>query len=212
VLANLRNLAVAEIRAATDGLTGLPNKRAVTDSMKRLFAQAVRTGSPFTLVLLDLDHFKYINDRLGHPVGDQVLANVGSVLRGALRTGDFAGRNGGEEFAVLLPDTGFGSGFEIAERIRLSVGDITLPGVDVSVTVSLGIAGYPDHASTPERLERLADAALYVAKRQGRNRTEVADPTQEFEPGDGASLEGGNERAGSAAQANSSMRSGSLAS
>jgi diguanylate cyclase (GGDEF)-like protein len=179
VLANLRNLAVAEIRAATDGLTGLPNKRAVTDSMKRLFAQAVRTGSPFTLVLLDLDHFKHINDRLGHQVGDQVLANVGSVLRGALRAGDFAGRNGGEEFAVLLPETGFGSGYEIAERIRMSIADITLPGVDVTISASLGIAGFPDHASTSERLERLADAALYLAKRQGRNRTEVADPGHE---------------------------------
>jgi diguanylate cyclase (GGDEF)-like protein len=179
VLANLRNLAVAEIRAATDGLTGLPNKRAVTDTMKRMFAQASRTGAPLILVLLDLDHFKLINDRLGHPVGDQVLANVGSILHGALRPGDFAGRNGGEEFAILLPDTSQTTGSQVAERIRLAIADITIPGVDVSVTVSLGVAAYPDHANTPERLERLADAALYLAKRQGRNRTEIADPTHE---------------------------------
>jgi diguanylate cyclase (GGDEF)-like protein len=180
VLANLRNLAIAEIRAATDGLTGLPNKRAVTDTLKRMFAVASRTGSSLTLVLLDLDHFKDINDRRGHPVGDQILANVGAVLRGALRAGDFAGRNGGEEFALLLPDTDMSGGYDIAERVRVAIADITLPGVDVSVTASLGVAEYPEHASTLERLERLADAALYVAKRSGRNRTELADPNVPF--------------------------------
>jgi diguanylate cyclase (GGDEF)-like protein len=163
--------------AATDGLTGLPNKRATTDALKRLFAQSARTGSPLTLILLDLDHFKQINDRLGHPVGDQVLANVGAALRGALRVGDFAGRNGGEEFALLLPETPIATGYEIAQRVRVAIADITIAGVDVAVTASLGVSEYPDHASTPERLERLADAALYVAKRSGRNRTEIADPT-----------------------------------
>jgi diguanylate cyclase (GGDEF)-like protein len=176
VLANLRNLAVAEIRAATDGLTGLPNKRAVTDAMKRLFAQASTTASPLGLLLIDLDHFKQINDEWGHPVGDQVLANVGAVLRSVLRARDFAGRNGGEEFAVLLPDTGIPAALEIAERIRAAVAEIALPGADVSVTASLGVVGFPDHATTLDRLERLADAALYTAKRGGRNRVELADP------------------------------------
>jgi diguanylate cyclase (GGDEF)-like protein len=176
VLANLRNLAVAEIRAATDGLTGLPNKRAVTDAMKRLFAQASTTASPLALLLIDLDHFKQINDQWGHPVGDQVLASIGTVLRSALRARDFAGRNGGEEFAVLLPDTGVPAALEIAERVRAAVAEISLPGADVSVTASLGVVGFPDHASTLDRLERLADAALYIAKRGGRNRVELADP------------------------------------
>ena len=108
-------------------------------------------------------------------MGDQVLANVGAVLRGALRSRDFAGRNGGEEFAVLLPDTEIAAALEIAERIRAAIAEITLPGSDVSVTASIGVAGYPDHASTLDRLERLADAALYVAKRQGRNRVELAE-------------------------------------
>ena len=176
VLANLRNLAVAEIRAATDGLTGLPNKRAVTDALKRMFAQASTTGSPLTLLLLDLDHFKQINDQRGHAVGDQVLANVGAVLRSVLRTRDFAGRNGGEEFAVLLPDTDVPAAIEIAERVRAAIAEISLPGSDVSVTVSVGVGGFPDHASTLDRLERLADAALYLAKRHGRNRVELAEP------------------------------------
>jgi len=176
VLANLRNLAVAEIRAATDGLTGLPNKRAVTDAMKRLFAQASATASPLGLLLIDLDHFKQINDQWGHPVGDQVLASVGAVLRSVLRAGDFAGRNGGEEFAVLLPDTGIPAALEIAERIRVAIAEISLPGADASVTASLGVVGFPAHATTLDRLERLADAALYIAKREGRNRVQRADP------------------------------------
>jgi diguanylate cyclase (GGDEF)-like protein len=175
VLANLRNLAVAEIRAATDGLTGLPNKRAVTDALRRTFAQATTTKAPIALLLIDLDHFKQINDQRGHGVGDQVLANVGATLRASLRSGDFAGRNGGEEFTVLLPDTEISSALEIAERIRAAIAEISLPGSDVTVSASIGVSGFPDHASTLERLERLADAALYVAKRQGRNRVELAD-------------------------------------
>jgi diguanylate cyclase (GGDEF)-like protein len=176
VLANLRNLAVAEIRAATDGLTGLPNKRAVTDALKRMFALASTTGSPLALLLLDLDHFKQINDQRGHAVGDQVLANVGAVLRSVLRAQDFAGRNGGEEFAVLLPDTETSAATAIAERIRAAIAEISLPGTDVSVTTSIGVGGFPHHSSTLERLERLADAALYLAKRHGRNRVELAEP------------------------------------
>jgi diguanylate cyclase (GGDEF)-like protein len=182
VLANLRNLAIAEIRAATDGLTGLPNKRAVGDALKRMFAQASTTRSPLALLLLDLDHFKQVNDQRGHAVGDQVLANVGAVLRGALRSGDFAGRNGGEEFAILLPDTDVDEALRIAERVRAAIAEISLPGTDVAITTSIGAAGFPSHANTPDRLERLADAALYLAKRQGRNRVELAEPAANDSP------------------------------
>jgi diguanylate cyclase (GGDEF)-like protein len=174
VLANLRNLAVAEMRAATDGLTGLPNKRAVTDALKRTFAQAAMTRAPLVLLLLDLDHFKQVNDQYGHAAGDQVLASVGAALRSVVRGQDFAGRNGGEEFAVLLPETEISDALGIAERVRATIAELTLPGTDVPVTVSVGVACFPDHAGTLERLEQLADAALYVAKRQGRNRIEVA--------------------------------------
>ena len=177
VLANLRNLAIAEIRAATDGLTGLPNKRAVTDTLKRMFAQAAAERSPLALLMVDLDHFKLVNDNRGHAVGDQVLATVGAVMRGAMRSHDFAGRNGGEEFAILLPDTEIPVALRIAERVRAAIAEMSLPGIDVTVTVSVGVAGYPDHASTPDRLVRLADAALYLAKRQGRNRVELAEPS-----------------------------------
>jgi diguanylate cyclase (GGDEF)-like protein len=174
VLANLRNLAIAELRAATDSLTGLPNKRAVTDNLKRMLAQASRTLTPMALVLIDIDHFKDVNDRLGHPIGDQALASVGAALSSALRASDFGGRNGGEEFAVLLPDTNLDGAAATAEKIRIAIAEIVLPGVDLTMTASLGIATYPEHATSAEGLERLADAALYTAKRQGRNRVEIA--------------------------------------
>ena len=190
VLANLRNLAIAEIRAATDGLTGLPNKRAVTDTLQRMFAQAATERSPLALLMLDLDHFKQVNDQRGHAAGDQVLANVGAVLRGTIRSRDFCGRNGGEEFAILLPDTEIQGALRIAQRVRTAIAEMSLPGTDVAVTASIGVAGYPDHASTPDRLARLADAALYLAKRQGRNRVELAEPSA-LDPRDAAAAQEG---------------------
>lgn len=189
VLANLRNLALAEERAATDALTGLPNKRMVGDAVKRLLAAATRSSTPLTLLMLDLDHFRDINERFGHPVGDQALANVGAALRSALREGDFAGRNGGEEFIIALPDTGLEGGVVTAEKIRAAVARVTLPGVDLQVTASIGLAVYPQHATSADRLERSADSALYVAKRSGRNRVEVAvHPVERVAPDDAREL------------------------
>jgi diguanylate cyclase (GGDEF)-like protein len=184
VLANLRNLAIAQRRAATDGLTGLANKRSVGDSLKRMFAQSSRTASPLAVVMLDLDHFKALNDRFGHPAGDQVLASVGAAIRSTLREGDFAGRNGGEEFAVILPNTDALGASAVAEKLRKAIAEILVPGVDVDITASLGVAAYPEHGLSPERLERLADAALYVAKRSGRNRVEIAaaHPGEDVDP------------------------------
>jgi diguanylate cyclase (GGDEF)-like protein len=204
VLANLRNLPVAEIRAATDGLTGLPNKRGVIDALKRTFAQAATTKAPLALLLLDLDHFKQVNDQGGHAVGDQVLANVGATLRGVLRARDFAGRNGGEEFAVLLPDTEIEAALEIAERVRAAIAEISLPGTDVSVTASIGVSGFPGQASTLDRLERLADAALYLAKRQGRNRVELAESPLADAPQDPTAAGPAQTSAGPALSANGS--------
>jgi diguanylate cyclase (GGDEF)-like protein len=185
VLANLRNLAIAELRAATDSLTGLPNKRAVGDTLKRMLAQASRTFTPLSLLLLDLDHFKDINDRFGHPAGDQALANVGAALRSVIRDSDFAGRNGGEEFAVMLPNTDASGAVLTADKIRAAIAEISLPGLELAITASVGIATYPDHATGPDRLESLADSALYLAKRTGRDRIELAVP-----PSDSARLAG----------------------
>ena len=174
VLANLRNLAIAEMRAATDALTGLPNQRACQDNLKRMVAHASRMVSPISAVLLDLDHFKQVNDRFGHGAGDDVLAAVGEVLTGGLRASDFAGRYGGEEFLILLPDTDTEGALDAAEKVRAAIAKIEVPQVDREITGSLGVATYPTDALDSDTLVRMADRALYAAKGAGRNRVELA--------------------------------------
>jgi diguanylate cyclase (GGDEF)-like protein len=174
VLANLRDLALAEFRASTDGLTALPNQRAVKDTVKRMAAQTSRTLAPLGAIMLDLDHFKQINDSYGHGRGDDVLAAVGAVLSETVRTSDFVGRNGGEEFIVLLPDTDTDAALAVAEKIRAAIADLSVFGVDRAITASLGIATIPRHAGDGDQLVRSADRALYLAKTNGRDRVETA--------------------------------------
>ena len=174
VLGNLRNLAIAELRASTDALTGLPNQRAIQDTMKRMVAQASRTISPLAALLIDLDHFKQINDMLGHDAGDEVLAAVGDVLTNLLRGSDFVGRYGGEEFLMLLPSTDRQGALQVAEATRLAIAGIRHPNSDQTVTASVGVAIMPDDAGDSVALFRAADRALYAAKRNGRNRVESA--------------------------------------
>ena len=173
VVANLRNLAIAESRAATDGLTGLPNQRTVHETLKRAAAQAGRSASPLGIVLFDLDHFKAINDTCGHSKGDEVLAAVGVAAAGVLRTSDFVGRLGGEEFAAVFPSTDRAGALAAAEKLRAAVAAIAVPGVDRRVTASFGVAVMPDDAGEPDLLLRVADRALYAAKNAGRNRVET---------------------------------------
>jgi diguanylate cyclase (GGDEF)-like protein len=172
VLANLRNLALAELRAATDALTGLPNNRAVQDTLKRMVAHATRTETPLGAILLDLDHFKQINDTCGHDRGDEVLAAVGRVLSESIRASDFVGRYGGEEFILLLPDTERDGALTCAENLRENISKITVPGVERLITASLGVAILPVDAIDAATLIRHADRALYTAKNNGRNRVE----------------------------------------
>ena len=179
VLANLRNLAIAETRAATDALTGLPNRRACQDNLKRLVAHASRSVSALSAILLDLDRFKQINDRDGHEVGDDVLAAVGEVLAGSVRASDFAGRYGGEEFLILLPDTDTDGALQTAEKVRAAIETIDVPKVEGKVTASCGVAAYPTDALDADTLVRMADRALYAAKAAGRNRVELAMPSSE---------------------------------
>jgi diguanylate cyclase (GGDEF)-like protein len=173
VLANLRNLALSQARALTDGLTGLPNRRAIDDTLKRMAAHAGRTTSPLGVVLFDLDHFKQINDLCGHEKGDEVLAAVGVVITSTLRASDFAGRLGGEEFILLLPDTSRDGAVAVAEKLRQTIAEIEVEGVTRPITASLGVAALPDDAGEPTLLLRVADRALYVAKAKGRNRVET---------------------------------------
>lgn len=174
LLANLRNLALAELRAGTDALTGLPNQRASHETMQRMTAQADRAKRPLSVLLLDLDHFKKVNDVFGHAAGDNVLAAVGVSLRSALREGDFCGRFGGEEFIVLLPDTDLADGGLVGEKIRDSVEKIRVPSVQREITISIGVAAVPGHGSDADTVARVADRALYAAKAGGRNRVELA--------------------------------------
>jgi diguanylate cyclase (GGDEF)-like protein len=176
VLANLRNLALARFRAATDALTGLPNSREVQDTIKRMAAHATRTLSPLAALMLDLDHFKQINDTYGHALGDDVLAALGTTVRAALRESDFVGRYGGEEFVILLPDTAHEEAEVVAEKIRAAVATITVPGVTRPITASIGLALLADDAPDSATLLRNADRALYAAKSNGRNRVETTSP------------------------------------
>ena len=170
VLANLRNLALSQARALTDGLTGLPNRRAIDDTLKRMAAYADRTTTPLAAVLFDLDHFKKVNDLFGHEKGDEVLAAVGVAVATTVRASDFVGRYGGEEFILLLPDTNRDGAVVIAEKVRVAVSAIDVVGVSRPITASFGVAALPDDAAEPALLIRAVDRALYVAKANGRNR------------------------------------------
>jgi diguanylate cyclase (GGDEF)-like protein len=175
VIGNLRNLAVAELRAATDSLTGLPNRRAIQDTIRRMVAQTGRTLSPLAALMCDLDHFKQVNDRHGHGRGDDVLAAAGAALTASIRASDFAGRYGGEEFLILLPDTDTIGALALAEKIRAAIAAIHIPAIEQPITISIGVAVMPDHALEADTLERAADRALYAAKNNGRDRVELFD-------------------------------------
>jgi diguanylate cyclase (GGDEF)-like protein len=174
VLANLRNLSEAEARAVTDTLTGLPNKRSIEDTLKRMAAQAGRSRIPLAAIMLDLDHFKRVNDVYGHDRGDEVLAAVGAAITESLRESDFAGRYGGEEFLILLPDTNRDGALVSAARLLNAIAELRIASQDVKITASLGVALMPDDAGSSEELFRRADRALYAAKRAGRNCIESA--------------------------------------
>ena len=170
-LENARRHRLVERLAATDELTGLPNRRLFQRALGTELARAKRAGETFGVVLVDLDDFKSVNDDFGHDAGDRVLREFAEVLRHALRETDVAARLGGEEFACLLPATDAEGARVLAERIRADLADraIALPdGRAVSITASLGIAAYPE-AKTAEALLRAADLALYRAKAEGKN-------------------------------------------
>ena len=146
-LENARRHRLVERQAATDELTGLPNRRLFMRSLAAEIARAKRTGETFSVVMLDLDDFKRVNDRFGHDAGDRALRAFADVLRSAMRETDVAARIGGEEFACLLPSSDVAGAYGLAERIRTELAGraIALPdGREVSITASLGIAAYPD--------------------------------------------------------------------
>jgi diguanylate cyclase (GGDEF)-like protein len=161
--------------SVTDPLTRLYNRRHLMETLERELQRTRRAGTPLSVAIIDVDHFKRVNDSHGHQLGDEVLAGVASLTAKALRTYDLAARYGGEEFLVVLPDTPLKDAMVVAERIRTNVASLTFPGrlQELRVTVSLGVATYPARGvNSVETLIRAADQALYRAKRGGRNRTE----------------------------------------
>ena len=165
----------AERLATTDGLTGLMNRRSLNAQLAARVREAQRYRRPLSLVLLDIDHFKKVNDTHGHPAGDAVLRGVAAVARAQARETDLVARYGGEEMALVLPETDAGGASTIAERLRAAVegtAHATEHGT-LRVTVSVGVATWPGGGQTPDELLTTADRALYRAKQTGRNRVEA---------------------------------------
>jgi diguanylate cyclase (GGDEF)-like protein len=172
-LSNLNLRETLHEQSIRDPLTGLHNRRFLEDTLIRELARAKRKTHALSIVLLDIDYFKRINDTFGHGAGDMVLRRLGLVLQAYVRESDIACRVGGEEFALLLPEGPLPVATQRAEDIRKAVSDMTLKNDDQDlgvVTVSLGVATFPDHGTTADALIRTADQVLYEAKRKGRNR------------------------------------------
>ena len=162
-----------KMMAFTDGLTGLINHRHFQEKLTEEFRRSGRFNDPLSLILVDIDYFKRVNDNYGHPVGDIVLKGVAGIILNAVREIDVAARYGGEEFATLIVKSDSKGARGIAERIRENVKghEFKVDGHLLRVTVSLGIASYPADASSRDELIERADQALYSAKRGGRDKT-----------------------------------------
>jgi diguanylate cyclase (GGDEF)-like protein len=156
-----------------DGLTGLDNYREFRRQLSEEAQRSLRYGRPFSLLMLDLDHFKQVTDTYGHLAGDEALRSLAGLIRREMRPVDRIARYGGEEFVIILPETTTAGALATAERIRDIVATRPIPvngDREVTLTVSIGVGTYPDDADTEERLVGAADQALYVAKNGGRNR------------------------------------------
>jgi diguanylate cyclase (GGDEF)-like protein len=175
-LDNARLHRIVERQALVDGLTGLANRRQCEEALAAELARVERFGGPLAVVVADLDWFKDVNDRYGHPAGDVVLREFANLLQETLRDIDLAGRWGGEEFLLILPGTDLAGGAQVAERIRVALAGrivLSVDGTPIPVTASFGVAATPP-ATTASELFAAADAAMYEAKKSGRNRVQTA--------------------------------------
>jgi diguanylate cyclase (GGDEF)-like protein/PAS domain S-box-containing protein len=176
-LANLRLREKLQHQSIRDPHTGLFNRRYLEEILEREIRRAQRGGSPLSLILFDIDHFKRFNDTFGHEAGDLVLREVGALLRDDCRDSDIPCRYGGEELVLGLPDTDLHGAWERAERLRRAIKQLQLVHRGRAlggVSISAGIASFPEHGESPEQLLRLADHALYRAKGEGRDRVVIA--------------------------------------
>lgn len=167
--------------AAHDGLTGLLNRASALDASRKALDALVEAGRPLGVVIMDVDHFKSINDSHGHLAGDLVLTRLGEVMRAHARSSDILGRFGGEEFVAFLPGASLGDAQRFAERVRREIAKTTIAIGDgeVAVTISAGVASLPGCAATLEGALRRADARLYAAKGLGRDRVVAGDSPSE---------------------------------
>lgn len=156
----------------TDGLTGLHNRKHIMELFDVEIARSQRYDHPLALLIMDIDHFKKVNDTYGHQTGDAVMRQLAEVFQGSVRDCDYIGRYGGEEFMIILPNSDLQSGIDTAERIRQNVSELSIPGdlKAFSITISIGVSAYPDFGGDAEALISAADDALYKAKARGRNR------------------------------------------
>jgi diguanylate cyclase (GGDEF)-like protein len=178
-LDNARLHRIVERQALVDSLTGLANRRNLEDTLRSELARAARFNDVVCVVLADLDDFKQINDRYGHPVGDEVLKEFAQTLRKTVRETDVAARWGGEEFALVLPGTDAAGGARLAERARAMLSEQTVrapDGTELHVTASFGVAAFPQARELDELLAA-ADLALYAAKHDGKNRVVASAET-----------------------------------
>ena len=191
---NVRLHEEAQRLSLTDPLTGLWNYRYLRESLRREVERASRFGRMLTVLVLDLDHFKDVNDTYGHAAGDAVLGEFARRIRVGLREVDVAFRQGGEEFVVLLPETDGYGGAIVAERLGAAVRDrpVAVDGVQIPVTVSVGVAVYPEHGENSPQVLAAADRALYAAKKAGRDTYRLAEPADVTESGVSASVHEGD--------------------
>ncbi|HTG87256.1 MAG TPA: diguanylate cyclase [Pyrinomonadaceae bacterium] len=168
-------LDVCEEAAFTDHLTGLANRRRFERQLEREVGRVLRFERPFTLLMIDIDNFKNLNDTFGHDAGDDAIRRISRVLREGTRGIDLAARIGGEEFAVLLVETGQSAGLEVAERLRVAIKALETPS-GARITASIGVAECPTDAQTASGILKAADVALYEAKRSGRDRVVPMQP------------------------------------
>ena len=178
-IANLQLRETLRNQSIRDVLTGLFNRRYMEESLMRECHRALRKKSPLAVMMVDIDHFKRFNDSYGHELGDRLLTEFGKLLTANIRGEDVACRYGGEEFTLILPDAGIEGALKRAESLRLGAAQLSIPikGGGATITISIGIAIYPEHGATPEGLLQAADAALYRAKSDGRNRVVMAQPS-----------------------------------
>lgn len=168
-------LDVCEEAAFTDHLTGLANRRRFERQLEREVNRTQRLGHPLSVLMIDIDNFKSVNDSFGHDVGDEALRGFGKVLREGTRGIDLAARIGGEEFAVLLVETELHRAIEVAERLRIAIRNMPVPSAD-HITASFGVAECPSSAQTADDVLKVADTFLYQAKARGRNQVVAEGP------------------------------------